>query len=287
MTAGTATRPEPTTVVAPARPARAGWRHVAAYAIARKRFAPLAWALPLGLMSVMVVSIFPSIESSSQLEELIKAYPDALKEAFGISDLSFRTIQGYLAAEVFSLIGPFATCYFVIHALASAICGAEHDGALDVLLSAPIRRRTLLAGWFAGTAATLLAIALTLGATTQLGALVAGVDLAPSDTLAGVLNLWPLGVFFGGVTLVLAGISRRPGAVTGAAAGVLVVMYLVEVLGKLSSAMATVDGLSAFHYYGSAIEDGLDPAAFAGLTFAGLLLAAAGCALFERRDVGA
>ena len=50
--------------------------------------------------------------------------------------------------------------------------------------------------------------------------------------------------------------------------------------------MAEVDGLSAFHYYGSAIEDGLDPAACAGLTIAGVLLATAGCALFERRDVG-
>lgn len=41
------------------------------------------------------------------------------------------------------------------------------------------------------------------------------------------------------------------------------------------------------HYYGSAIEQGLDPAACLGLTAAGLRLAAAGCALFERRDVGA
>ena len=44
--------------------------------------------------------------------------------------------------------------------------------------------------------------------------------------------------------------------------------------------------LSAFHYYGSAIEHGIDPWSFAGLAVAGLVLAAAGRVLFERRDVG-
>ena len=111
-------------------------------------------------------------------------------------------------------------------------------------------------------------------------------DLAVGDTLAGVVNLWPLGVFFGGVTVLLAGLTRRSAVVGGGAAGVLAVMYLMEVLGKLSDAFATVDGLSAFHYYGSAIEDGLDPGAMAILLAAGIALAAAGCALFERRDVG-
>ena len=269
------------------RPMRAPWLWIAAYAVRRARLAPLAWGLPLGLVSVMVVAVFPSIQGAAELDALIRTYPDALKQAFGLSDASFRSIEGYLAAEVFSLIAPFASSYFVIHALATGICGGEQRGVLDVLLSAPIRRRQLLAGRLVGCSATLLAIALALGVLTQAGAWVFGVDLALGDTLAGVLNLWPLGVFFGGVTLLLTGIWRRPAAVTGAAAGVLLVMYLVEVLGKLSSTMAKVDGLSAFHYYGSAIEHGLDPAACAGLTAAGAMLAAAGCALFERRDVGA
>jgi len=63
-------------------------------------------------------------------------------------------------------------------------------------------------------------------------------------------------------------------------------MYLVEELGKLSDTFAAIDDISAFHYYGSAIEEGFDPAAAAILVAAGALLAAVGCALFERRDVG-
>jgi ABC-2 type transport system permease protein len=40
-----------------------------------------------------------------------------------------------------------------------------------------------------------------------------------------------------------------------------------------------------FKYYGSAIQDGIDPLAFAGVTLTGLALAVAGAALFRRRDV--
>ncbi len=271
---------------AAARPMRSPWLRFALYVARRKRLAPLAWGLPLGLMAVMIVGVFPSIQSSSQLDELIKAYPDALKEAFGITDASFSSISGYLAAEIFSMIAPFTAAGFMIHAVATGISGAERRGVLDVMLSAPARRRHMLAGEVAGAASVLMVITLVLGVLTQAAAYGFGVDLPMGDTVAGTLNLWPLGVFFGGVTVLLAGLTRRSAVVGGGAAGVLAVMYLMEVLGKLSDAFAAVDGLSAFHYYGSAIEDGLEPGAMAILVAAGITLAAAGCALFERRDVG-
>jgi len=268
------------------RPMRAPWLRFAHYVARRKRFAPLAWGLPLALMAVMVVAVFPSIQASSQLDELINAYPDALKEAFGISDASFSSISGYLAAEIFSMFAPFTAAAFMIHAVTTGVSGAEHRGVLDVMLSAPARRRHLLAGHLAGAATILLGIISVLGVLTQAAAYAFGVDLSASNTLAGIVNLWPLGVFFGGVTVLFAGLTRRSAVVGGGAAGVLAVMYLMEVLGKLSDAFASVDGLSAFHYYGSAIEDGLEPGAMAILLAAGVVLAAVGCALFERRDVG-
>jgi ABC-2 type transport system permease protein len=279
-----------TAVAAPSRPAvramRAPWLRYAAYAFRRRRRAPLTWGVPLGLMAVMVVAIFPSIEGSSQFDELIESYPDALKEAFGISAASFSSPSGYLAAEMFSMIAPLTAAAFMVHAVVTGISSAERHGVLDVMLSAPVRRRHLVIGQLAGAAAALLGIALVLAVCTQVAAAAFGVDLPVSDTAAGALNLWPLGIFAGGVAALLAGVLRRPAAVAGGAAGILVAMYLVEVLGKLSDTFAAIDGLSAFHYHGSAIEDGLDPISFGILLGAGVVLGAIGCALFERRDVG-
>ena len=43
--------------------------------------------------------------------------------------------------------------------------------------------------------------------------------------------------------------------------------------------------LSVFKYYGNAIEDGIDPLAFIGVTLAACVLAAIGAWLFDQRDL--
>lgn len=258
---------------------------LALYTAWRRRFAPLAWGLPLGLMSLMIVGVFPSIEENADVEKLLESYPDTFKDAFGVTDASFSSIQGYLGAEIFNLIAPFAICFFLIRALSDAVCGSEHRGALDVLLSAPLSRRQLVAGWLLGNTAVLLGVLALFGVLTWIGGPLFGVDLPAGDVAAGVLNMLPLALCFGGVTLLFAGLLHRSGAVTGIAAGVLVTMYLVETLGSLSDAIDAFRPLSAFHYYGAALENGLDAGDFFGLVAAGLVLAVAGALLFERRDI--
>lgn len=259
---------------------------LARYTVRRRRFAPLAWGLPLGLMAVFVVAVFPSIERSDELEQLIETYPDALKSAFEISDASFQTIQGYMQAEMFSMVVPLAACVYVIRALADGICGDEHRGALDVLLSTPLTRRALVVGLLGGTMVVLVAILALLGLIMWVAGLVFGVDLPAGDTAAGVVGLLPLALFFAGVAVVVAGLLHRSGPVMGIAAGTLLAMYLLEVLGAVSDALEPVQALSAFHYYGAPIQEGIDWPDFLVLSAAGLVLVAVGAALFERRDIG-
>lgn len=259
---------------------------LARYTVRRRRLAPLTWGLPLSLMSVFVVAIFPSIENASGIRELVDSYPDALKEAFDFSADSFATIEGYMAAEVFSLIGPLVACAFLIRTVSDAMCGAQARGTLDVLLSAPVTRREIAAGALLGGSVVLVAILVVFAVLTVVAGAIAGVGLAVADVLAGTAALFPLAFFFAGLTLALAGATARSGLVGGVAAGTLLAMYLAEVLGSFSGAIDALRTLSAFHYYGSAIEEGLDVAASAGLIGAGLVLALAGALLFERRDIG-
>jgi ABC-2 type transport system permease protein len=73
--------------------------------------------------------------------------------------------------------------------------------------------------------------------------------------------------------------------VTGVAAGTLVAMYVIDVVGKLADPVEPLRYLSAFRYYGSAIQDGIDPGSVAVLIITGIVLAVAGALLFERRDI--
>jgi hypothetical protein len=84
---------------------------------------------------------------------------------------------------------------------------------------------------------------------------------------------------------VAAGRLHRSAQVTAVATGTLVGMYVIDLVAKLADPVEPLRCVSAFRYCGSAIQDVIDPYAFAGLTLAGAALAIAGALLLYRRDV--
>jgi ABC-2 type transport system permease protein len=248
-----------------------------------RRRSLLAWGLPLGLMSAFIVAIFPSVEDS--ISKVVEKYPAGLKEAFGIGQLS--NVEQYLHAEMLSLIVPLALGYLAVRAVASGLAGAAESGRLDVLLSAPVSRQRLCAAGFLATAielAAVLAISLLL---TMLGSVLAGAGLDAGQTAAGFAGVWPLALLFAGLGVVACAWSLRTSVVTGAVAGVLVGMYVVDLIGKLDPSFDWLRYASVFRYYGNAIEDGIEPLAFCGVAAAAAVLAALGAWLFDRRDISA
>ena len=241
----------------------------------------LSWGLPLGVWSAFIVVIYPSIESA--LTKAVRSYPPALKEAFGVGNLT--TVEQYLHAEMLSLIVPLVVGYLAVRSIASGLSGAAESGRLDVLLSAPVARRRLVAAGFAATAIELAAVLVLVLALTMVGALLSGAGLRFGLALAGYANCWPLALMFAGLGIVVTGWSLRTSVVTGSVAGVLVAMYVIDLVGRLDPSLDGIRYASVFRYYGKAIEGGIDPLSFLGVTAVAIGLAAIGAVMFERRDL--
>lgn len=237
--------------------------------------------MPLGAMSALIVAIYPSIEDS--LTELTKNYPEGLKEAFGIEQLN--TVEAYLDAEMFSLIVPLTIAFFAVRSISRELSVAEERGYLDTTLTAPLSRRVLVAGSFAVTAVASAAVLAAVLVLTMAIAGIAGAGLAFAKLVAGVASVWPLAVFSAGLAVLTAGFLHRSAPVTAIAIGTIVGMYVIDLAGKLAEPAEPFRLVSAFKYYGSGLTEGIDPAAFAGLTLCGAVLAFAGSLIFERRDV--
>lgn len=248
-----------------------------------RRRSVLAWGLPMGLFSAFVVAIFPSVETS--ISKAVQGYPQGLKEAFGIGQLT--SVEQYLHAEMLSLIVPLAMGYLAVRAIASGLTGAAESGRLDVLLSSPVSRSRIVAAGFLATAVELAEVLLVTGVLCGLGSLIAGSGLDASRAAEGFANVWPLALLFAGCGAIAAGFSLRTSIVTGAVAGLLVAMYVIDLMGRLDTSLSDLRYLSVFKYYGNAIEDGIEPLAFVGVTLAACALAALGAWLFERRDLAA
>jgi ABC-2 type transport system permease protein len=246
-----------------------------------RRRSLLSWGLPIGLMSAFIVAIYPSVEDA--LGKAIASYPESLKQAFGIAELT--NVEQYLNAEMLSLIVPLAVGYLAVRSVASGLSGAAESGRLDVLLSAPVSRRRLVASGFAAAALELAAVLAVSLLITALGGLLAGAGLSFGRALAGFANVWPLALLFAGFGIVVTGWSLRTAVVTGSVAGVLVAMYVADLIGRLDTGLDWIRYGSVFRYYGKAIEEGIDPLSFAGVTAVAIALAALGALLFERRDI--
>lgn len=280
-----ATGPAPTVTAPSARRAPPEWavslRAVVRRGLLDRRRAVLVWGLSLGAFGGFMAAIYPSIQSS--IDQMVKNYPSAFKEAFGVG--AMNTVEGYIHAEMFSLIVPLAVGYFAIRAIAGATVGAEERGHLDTILSLPISRTVLITGSYLVTALATAAIMLLTGAITFLVGTIAGTHISLGLVMAGVMGVWPLALFFAGLSALASGALHSARVVNGTALGVLVGMYALDLAGRLAHGLAPIRWASAFRYYGAPMRDGIDPAAFIGLVGVSLLLLAAGALLWERRDI--
>ena len=135
-----------------------------------------------------------------------------------------------------SLIVPLALGYLAVRAVASGLAGAAETGRLDVLLSAPVSRSRLVAAGFLATAVELAGCSYS-PRPDRCSAASSPAPASPlGSALAGFANVWPLALLFAGLGIVATGCSLRTRVVTGSVAGVLVAMYVIDLVGRLDPA---------------------------------------------------
>jgi ABC-2 type transport system permease protein len=248
-----------------------------------QRRGALIWGLALGLYSAAMVASHTAFSvDAEQMNQLLEAYPEELLDAFGIENLADP--ENYLNSQVF-LLAPLALAFFPILASAGAIAGAEERGTIDVLLGNPLPRWQLVVGHFLATALSLLGILAITGLLTWGAAVLFDVDLSWRSTASGVLNLWPLCTFFGGLAMLCSAIFHRRALAIAIPAFSLFAMYLADTVGRASENLEDLRPASVFYYYGSAIEDGIDWMHFGGVTLVALFFVLLAVIAFRRRDI--
>jgi ABC-2 type transport system permease protein len=245
------------------------------------------WGAALGLLSLITVAFFPSLEDQGQqLNELMESYPPELRDLFGMGEgTDLSTIEGFLASQVFSFMAPLALAFFPILASAGAIAGAEERGTIDVLLGNPVPRWQLVVGNFVATAISTIGIVAILGLFTWVPAVLLDVDLSLEKTAEATLNLWPLCMFFGGLAMLCSALFHRRVLAIAIPGFVLIATYFINALGDAVEDLEDAQPLTVFHYYGSAIEDGIDWSNFSGVTLAALVLVFLATLAFRQRDI--
>jgi ABC-2 type transport system permease protein len=245
------------------------------------------WSVAVVGVSLLYISVYPSIrDSAATLQDYIDKLPDAVKSVIGTE---YTTPAGYLRSELFSSLGVILFLIFAISAGSRAIAGEEERRTLDLILSTPVRRRTLI--W--DKALAIIAVTFVMAATLFLVTFAAGpvFDLSvPAVRLAGACAMLAiLAIAFGAIALAVATASGRRALGNATAGVVAAVALVVNALAAQVSALEPVRPLSPFRWY---LEpdplthplEAVNVLVLIGIAVVAFVVA---LALFERRDLAA
>jgi ABC-2 type transport system permease protein len=245
------------------------------------------WSVGLVLVNLMIVMIYPAIEDSSEaLTEYMNNLPPALLAFFGDMQ-TMATLEGFLGLELFSFFLPALTLAFGIAYGGSAIGSEEDSGTLDVLLSYPVSRSSVLVQKFGAiTIFTLLVlVASTIGL--LIGVVMVDTSIDAGNLAAAVLNVGLLTLFFGTLTLALTGVGLNRGAASGISAGLAAITFLMNGLAPLADLPDAIRHVTPWYYY-DAVEvllSGFVPINAAVLLLGIVILLVIGLVGFQRRDI--
>lgn len=255
-----------------------------------QRRALMWWSIGLFGTVLMYAAVYPSIrDNAAALNDYIESFPEVFREAFLGESGDFTSPAGYLNTELFGFFGPLLFLLYAIGAGARAIAGEEERRSLDILLATPLSRTGVVVQKFGAMVFGIALLSVVLWI--SVAAVGPPFDLTPSlvNLAEAVASCALLALVFGCLALAIGCATGRRSLAIGLTAGIAAATYLFDILAPSLDAIAWMQKLSPFYYYGDAepLIGGLEPlhafvlAALAAVLFAYALFA------FERRDVAA
>ena len=244
------------------------------------------WALGLFLYAFVIVLIYPSFQDIPELNDIL-GNEDSLFRALTGNVEDFASPEGFLTAEMLSFTFPLLFIVFNLWLGTSWLVGEERRGSLEVLLSHPVRRSTMLLQKFAAMVSGTAALAVVVFVGTLAGIAVVDIDISLLNVMQAYIGLTLLGVTFGALALFVGAWTGKPGATVGVGGAVGIFGYVANTFGPILEGLEWVRYLSPIYYFigGDPMVNGLNLAHSGVLIGACVVLVAAACYLFERRDL--
>lgn len=215
--------------------------------LVQHRRALLWWAFAIAVTALFYASLYPSVrDSGDTFDEYLDQLPEAFRAIIG-EDLT--SPAGYLWSQLFGSMGPIVFLVYSIGVGARAIAGDEESGALDLVLSTPMRRATVLRdralAMIAGTVvlSTVLAVALAITGPPFDMSVPMG-DLVLVHVMQALLA-----IAFGSIALAIGAATGNRALAIGLTSAYAVVSYLVWAIGGSVDVLARALPLSAFRWF--------------------------------------
>lgn len=254
-----------------------------------RRNVTLIYLIAVVALIWLYVALYPSIMAqSANFEALLKTYPEGFLKAFNIDIKSYTTIGGYLAAEQYSFMWPIITIFMLVGFAGTALAGEIEKGTIELMLAQPISRAKLFFGkYLAGIAILAAYILLSIfSAAPILSAYHLHYEFKIFVTMAILGFLFSLAVF--SLSMFFSSLSYERGRVYFLSGGILVLMYILNLVASLKESISNLKYFSFFYYFNPSkalIYNQIDHWAYVVFIGVAVIATTLGVIIFTKRDV--
>ena len=244
------------------------------------------WVAGIVAISAYVMFLYPIIAEDPGLNAFIQDLPEVFKALFG-GVLDYTTANGFLDAQLYTVIAPLVLIVYAVVQGVGAIAGEEERGTLGLLLSNPVPRSKVVLHKAAAMTLGVVVGAFALWCGLLLFAQVNDVSIRVKGLTHGTVSLGLVVLFFGAMSLAVGAATGRRGLSAGLTGGYGVAAYLLNSFIPLVDWLRPARFITPFYYYSAndPLVRGLSLSHALTLVGASLALVAFAVWAFERRDL--
>ena len=198
----------------------------------------------------MYVGIYPSIaERSDEINQLMENYPEEMLKAFNIETISFDKVENFLSIENYSIVWPLMVMFMMVSLASYSISKEIEKGTAEILLSKPISRlKIYFSRYLTGVIVLLVFTFVSVFSVIPL-AEIYNVDYVIDNHIKIFILSFLFGWAIFSVSLMFSAMFSEKGRTYVASGGLLLLMYVMNVVASLKENLENLKYTSFFYYY--------------------------------------
>ncbi|MFC4439205.1 MULTISPECIES: ABC transporter permease [Natrialbaceae] len=197
------------------------------------------------LLSALYFSMFPGIQE--EMDVLEEAFPSYMFDLFGIEEL--HTIEGFIAAEIYSFFWVLLVAIYFAYVGAGLIAGDVQNRKMDLTLSNPVSRESVVLQKVAALWVPLVALNVGVPVIVYVGALVVGESFNPVALAMVHLLSVPYLLVCAGIGLVISVLVDRVRTARAAALSLVFVLWLIDAVSRVDPDFEWIGDFTPSQYY--------------------------------------
>ncbi|WP_064093495.1 ABC transporter permease subunit [Rossellomorea aquimaris] len=212
----------------------------------------IIWSIILGGIILMTLSIYPQFTQDQEtLNNLLSAYPDSFKEAFGMDRLDIGTLLGFYGMEIHFMTTLIGSIYAVMLA-SNMMAKEENEKTIEFLLSKPLSRSRIVMEKLFAVMTNICLLNLFIVIICLIGFQFADEDVSMKTFSVLIFATTLLHITFASIAFLLSSVMKKTRTITSISLGLVLISYFFSVVAGISEGLEGVKYISFFKYVDAA-----------------------------------